>query len=82
MAIEIFSQKAKKFVRKGDLAPPAPLAAWNQHFIKFIGPLDEGRPWNSLALRIHSTPLVRSTFCPMKIDHISGLTLYPGYWLV
>ena len=34
------------------------------------------------ALHIHSNPLVRPTFCPMKIDHKSGLTLYPGYWLV
>ena len=31
---------------------------------------------------IHSSLLARSTFCTMKIDHISGLTLYPGYWLV
>ena len=31
---------------------------------------------------VHSSPLVRSTFCPMEIDHKSGLTLYPGYWLV
>ena len=28
---------------------------------------------------IKSSPLVRSAFCPMKIDHTSGLTLYPGY---
>ena len=34
-----------------------------------------------LNLRVHSSPLVRSTFCPMRIDHISRLTLYPGYWL-
>ena len=31
---------------------------------------------------IHSSPLVRSTFCSMKIDHISWLTLYVGYWFV
>ena len=30
-------------------------------------------------IRVHSSPLVRSTFCPMKIDLISGLTLYLGY---
>ena len=24
-------------------------------------------------------PLVRSAFCPKKIDHSSGLTLHPGY---
>ena len=24
-------------------------------------------------------PLVRSAFCPKKIDHTSGLTLHPGY---
>ena len=28
---------------------------------------------------IHSSPVVWSTFCPMKIDHIRGLTLYQGY---
>ena len=28
---------------------------------------------------IQSSPLVRSAFCPMKIDHTNGLTLYPGY---
>ena len=28
---------------------------------------------------IQSSPLVRSAFCPKKIDHTSGLTLYPGY---
>ena len=33
-------------------------------------------------LILHSSPLVRSMFCPKKIDHKSGLTLYPGYWLL
>ena len=33
-------------------------------------------------IHMHSSPLVRSTFCPMKMDHKCGLTLYPGYWLV
>ena len=28
---------------------------------------------------LQSSPLLRSAFCPMKIDHTSGLTLYPGY---
>ena len=28
---------------------------------------------------IQSSPLLRSAFCPVKIDHINGLTLYPGY---
>ena len=28
---------------------------------------------------VQSSPLVRSAFCPMKIDHTSGLTLNPGY---
>ena len=31
------------------------------------------------SLQIHSSPIVRSTFCQMKIDHKSALTLYPGY---
>ena len=33
-----------------------------------------------IVLAIQSRPLVRlsSTFCPKKIDHISGLTLHPG----
>ena len=35
-----------------------------------------------LVIDVHSSPLVRSMFCPMKIDHIRGLTLYTGYWLV
>ena len=35
-----------------------------------------------LDLEIHSSPHVRSTFVRMKIDHKSGLTLYPGYRLV
>jgi len=26
---------------------------------------------------LQSRPLVRSAFCPMKIDHTSGLTLHP-----
>ena len=29
-------------------------------------------------VQIHLSPLLRSTFCPMKIDHKSGLTLHPG----
>ena len=29
---------------------------------------------------VQSSPLVRSGFCPMKIDQKSGLTLYPGYY--
>ena len=28
---------------------------------------------------LQSHPLVRSAFCPKKIDHTSGLTLHPGY---
>ena len=36
----------------------------------------------SIGSQIHSSPLVRSTFCPTEIDHISGVTLYPGYWPV
>ena len=35
-----------------------------------------------LCMSVHSGPLVRSPFCPVKIDHISMLTLYPGYRLV
>ena len=31
---------------------------------------------------LQSRPLVRSAFCPKKIDHKSGLTLHPGYNLV
>ena len=31
---------------------------------------------------VHSIPLEGFPFCPMKIDHKSGLTLYPGYWPV
>ena len=31
------------------------------------------------AIDLPSSPLVRSKFCPMKIDHKSGLTLYYGY---
>ena len=30
-------------------------------------------------LLIQSNPLVRSAFCPIEIDHTSGLTVYPGY---
>ena len=30
-------------------------------------------------VRVQSSPLVRSAFCPMKTDHTRGLTLYPGY---
>ena len=31
-----------------------------------------------MVVRIQSRPLVRSAFCPMKIDHTSGLTLHPS----
>ena len=30
-----------------------------------------------MMIGVQSSPLVRSAFCPMKIDHSSGLTLYP-----
>ena len=33
-------------------------------------------------IRIQSRPHVRSAFCPKEIDHISGLTLHPGYKLL
>ena len=53
------------------------------------GPKEETRDNSSLItlhvlLRscIHSSPLVRSTFCPLKFDHKSGLTLYLGSWVV
>ena len=41
-------------------------------------------PWKVMkhhyiqGIYIQSRPLVRSAFCPMKIDHTSGLTLHPG----
>ena len=31
---------------------------------------------------MYSSLLVRAKFCPMKINRKSGLTLYPGYWIV
>ena len=31
---------------------------------------------------IQSRPLVRSAFCPKKIDHTNGLTLHLGYNLL
>ena len=33
-------------------------------------------------IEVQSRPLVRSAFCPKKIDHISGLTLHLGYNLL
>ena len=37
---------------------------------------------SSLISHVQSRPLVRSAFCPKKIDLISGLTLQPGwFWL-
>ena len=36
-------------------------------------------PCSLVALEIQCNPLIRSTFCPRKVDHISGLILYPGY---
>ena len=39
--------------------------------------LTEGfKLWRSYGLMLHSSPHVRSAFCPMKIDHKSELTLY------
>ena len=29
--------------------------------------------------KLHSSPLVKSPFCQTEIDHISSLTLYPGF---
>ena len=34
--------------------------------------------WVVECFQIQWSPLVRSAFCPMKIDHTSGLTLHPG----
>ena len=31
---------------------------------------------------LQSRPLVRSAFCPKKLDHTSKLTLHPGYNLL
>ena len=44
--------------------------------------LSEIGQYQAVKYIIYSSPLVRSMFCPMKIDHKSELTLYPGYWLV
>ena len=30
-------------------------------------------------MAVHKSPLVRSAFCPKKVDLTSGLTLHPGY---
>ena len=57
----------------------------NQHMLRFLITVLELK-WMTTAtfsdFCIHSSPLVRSTFCPSEIDHISGLTLYPVYWQV
>ena len=40
------------------------------------------RSWNGVSgpLGRHCSPFTWSTFCPRKIDHISGPTWYPSYW--
>ena len=39
---------------------------------------------DSFKIKLHWSPLVRSAFCPKKVDLTSGLTLHPGnnwFWL-
>ena len=50
--------------------------------VEIIGECPGGNRQSCRALVVQSSPLVRSAFCPMKIDHTSDLTLYPGYQLV
>ena len=49
----------------GEMPPAVLLSPFDKHSSV------EGRK------QIQSRPLVRSAFCPKKIDHISGLTLHP-----
>ena len=62
------------FVQKGSITPRARACrvAIDQKIEYDLGIIEK-------QYKLHWSPLVSSTFCPMKIDHQSRPALYPGF---